>query len=304
MAQPFALLPQAANAFVADFRKELAIESADKKAFFEFFERDPKFDAYLIDQDGKRIEISAMESNGSKSSGMLGVVPLMGTLTPDGGWRGTSLNDFARTIRMLDANTAVSSILIHVTSPGGTVTGTPEAADAVRAVRKAGNTRIVAIADGMMASAATWIGTAAEKVFITPSGDAGSIGVISMYADWSKAYEEAGIKVDVMRTPALKARFTGVEPMTDEMRQTMQIGLDKAYESFKRAMADNRGIRVDSVESTFGGGEMLDSREAKDAGLVDGIATFDETLAWMTAKTTRQAPRSHRAKADLAELEI
>jgi signal peptide peptidase SppA len=288
------------------FKNEIIGHLEGNKAFFGSFERDKRFDTYLIDQDGKRVELASLDAaagNVKPSGGMLAVVPLMGPLTSQGTWRGTSLNEFVRTIKMLDANSAVSSILIQITSPGGTVTGTPEAADAVRAIRAAGNTRIVAIADGMMASAATWIGTAAEKVFVTPSGEAGSIGVISMYTDFSKAYEEMGVKIDVMRTPALKARFTGVEPLTDEMRATMQVGLDKSYESFKRAMADNRGVRVDSVESKFGGGEMLDAQEAKEAGLVDGIATVDETIAWMTAKTTRQAPRSHRAALALAELD-
>lgn len=306
--QPFALLPQSASAFIAEVRKDLAMGAVEKQAFFGgMFERDKRLDAYLLGQDGKRAELSALDSmsSGSKPSGtMLAVVPLMGPVTPQGSWRGTSLNEFTRTIRMLDANSAVSTILVHITSPGGTVVGTPEAADAVREVRAAGNTRIIAIADGMMASAATWIGTAAEKVFVTPSGEAGSIGVISMYTDWSKAYEEAGIKVDVMRTPALKARFTGVEPLTDEMRQTMQLGLEKAYDRFKKSMATNRNIRADQVEAKFGGGEMMDAEEAKEAGLVDGIATFDATVQWLTTPNKRSAPRSQRASLELVESQI
>jgi capsid assembly protease len=290
------------------FKNEIIGHMEGNKAFFGSLERDKRFDTYLIDQDGKRVETGWEEVLGSISSkpsgGMLAVVPLMGPLTAQGTWRGTSLNEFVRTIKMLDANSAVSSILIHITSPGGTVTGTPEAADAVRAIRAAGNTRIIAIADGMMASAATWIGTAAEKVFVTPSGEAGSIGVISMYQDFSKAYEDAGIKTHVMRTPALKARFTGLEPLTDEMSATIQAGLDESYDWFKRSMAENRGVRADSVESKFGGGEMLSAIKAKEAGLVDGIATVDETIAWMTTKTTRQAPRSHRAALALASLDL
>lgn len=237
-----------------------------------------------------------------KSSGMIAVVPLWGTLSPDGRYYGTSLDDFARTIRALDANPNVSDIVLNVTSPGGTVTGTPEAAAAVRSVRDNGQTRITAVANGMMASAATWIGTAAGEVAITPSGEAGSIGVISMYADWSKALETAGIKVDVMRTPAKKARFSGVEPMTDEMRQLVETRLASSYEQFKRAMADNRGVRIDQVEGRFGGGEMLSAQEAKDAGLVDRIATLDETIARLAKKRAPSSARAALAKVELESL--
>jgi signal peptide peptidase SppA len=206
-------------------------------------------------------------------------------------------------MRSLDANQKVHTIVLDIRSPGGTVMGTPEAADAVRAVRDGGNTRIVSVANGMMASAATWIGTAAEKVYVTPSGEAGSIGVISVYEDWSKAYEAAGIKLDVMRVPDRKARFTGVEPLTDEMRNLVMQRISESYDSFRAAMAKNRGIRVDQVEKRFGGGEMLSAQEAVDAGLVDGIATLDEVLIKAVKGTKRTAPSSARAQLAKAELE-
>jgi ClpP class serine protease len=60
-------------------------------------------------------------------------------------------------------------------------------------------------------------------------------------------------------------------------------------------MADNRGIRIDSVEGKFGGGEMMSSKEALDAGLVDGIATLDETIARLALGSPKRAPSSARA---------
>jgi signal peptide peptidase SppA len=191
----------------------------------------------------------------------------------------------------LDANPSVSKILLNVTSPGGTVTGTPEASDAVRSVRDRGETQVVAIANGMMASAALWIGAAASELVVTPSGEIGSIGVISMYADESGLLEKMGVKVDIVRTPDKKARFSGLEPMTDEMRSFVESRIGASYEKFKRAMATNRGIRIDQVEAKFGGGEMMKSDEALEAGLVDRVATLDQTINRMM---TRRAPAGAR----------
>lgn len=231
------------------------------------------------------------ESSGSQSN-MIAVVPVYGLLTPEGRY-GTSLDGLARTVTSLDANPNVSKILLNVTSPGGTVRGTIEAADAIRKVRDNGNTPIVAIANGMMASGALWVGAAASELVVTPSGEIGSIGVISMYEDWSKAIEGMGVKIDVMRIPEKKARYSGLEPMTEEMRQHVTQRIAESYDKFKRAMATNRGIRIDQVEVKFGGGEMLSAEEAVQAGLADRIATFDQTIARMAKQ--RAASSSHRA---------
>lgn len=249
-------------------------------------------EAYILDAMGNVTESQT-------SQGLIAVVPLWGVLTPDGGWRGTSLDDFARLVRQLDNNSNVETIVLNIRSPGGTVSGTPEAAAAVRAVRDGGRTKIISVANVMMASAATWIGAAASEVVVTPSGEAGSIGVISMYADWSKAYEGVGIKVDVMRVPAKKARFTGLEPMTPEMRQHIEDRINQSYELFKRAMADNRGIRIDQVEKKFGGGEMMSSTEAVDAGLVDRIGTLEQVLAGLVKTKAPASKRAELAKAML-----
>lgn len=256
----------------------------------------------LATEGGEPVDWAASMAGGG-SAGMLAVIPLSGPLSPDGRYGGTSLNGFARAVAMADANPNISGILIHITSPGGTVTGTPEAGDAVRAVRDGGRTRIVALADGMMASAATWIGTAAEEVAITPSGEAGSIGVISMYLDRSKMADDMGVKIDIVRNPDKKARFSGFEPLSEEMRQTMETRNASAYERFKRAMADNRKVRVDTVEAKFGGGEMMDADAAKEAGLVDRIDTLDRTISRMLKRPARKAPSSALAALALTTLD-
>ena len=294
--EPMALLPSFAAQIVMQIMGERgpALSVSTQKTIEAMGTERPQ--PYTTDGE-QRSEITA-----TGKGGMLAVVPLWGVLSPDGRYYGTSLDDFSRTIRALDANSNVSDIVINITSPGGTVTGTPEAAEAVRRVRDNGQTRVAAVANGMMASAATWIGAAAGEVVITPSGEAGSIGVISMYADYSKMLETAGIKVDVMRTPAKKARFSGVEPLSDEMRQLVETRLAQSYEAFKRAMADNRGVRIDQVEGKFGGGEMMSAKEAVEAGLVDRIGTLDETIARLAKKRAPSSARAQLAKVELDSL--
>lgn len=285
--EPMAILPSYASQFVQERRAQAEASREPPKP--------PPM--YFLASDGQTIEAAA-GSAGHRQ--LLAVVPVSGALSPTGSYGGTSLDWISRQLSVLDADPNVSTILLHITSPGGTISGTPEAADAARAVRERGATRIVAIADGLMASAATWIGTAASEVSVTPSGEAGSIGVITIYPDTSKALEDMGVKIDVIRNPDKKARFTGFEPLTDEMRQHLEERNLRAYDQFKRAMAKNRGIRVDQVESRFGGGEMMPADEAKAAGLVDRIETFDAIVGRLMGASRRKASGSVRAAIDLA----
>lgn len=281
--EPMALLPEHVSSLLARLRGDSA-ETESKPAIG------------YVDEFGNELAAGASTSTGN----MLAVVPLWGVLSPDGGYGGTSLDSFARMMATLDANPNVAKVLLNVTSPGGTVTGTQEASDAVRRVRDNGETQIVAIANGMMASAALWIGAAASELVVTPSGEVGSIGVISMYADESGFLEKLGVKVEVIRTPDKKARFSGLEPMTDEMRAFVQDRIAASYEKFKRAMATNRGIRIDQVEGKFGGGEMMRAEEALAAGLADRIGTLDQTISRMM---TRRAPAGARAALARAQLD-
>jgi signal peptide peptidase SppA len=251
-------------------------------------------------------EVAADQAGSMPRGSMVAVVPLVNVVTRHGYWGAVGTLQLGRMLQQLDADPAVGSIVLSVNSPGGSVYGTTELASIVRGIRSRGQTRTVAVADPLMASAATWIGTASDKVYAIESADVGSIGVLNSYADLSKYYEDMGIKIDVLRTPDKKARFSGVEPMTDAMRETMQARIDEAYQSFLGAMAENRGVTVEHVESRFGGGEVMGAKDAVAARLIDGIASLDDTVGQLleAAKVGIQQAGRRRADAAMRELQI
>lgn len=266
-------------------------------------DRIPIVSATLICDSG---EVAAEQATSMPRGSLVAVVPLVNVITRHGYWGAAGTLQLGRALMQLDADPAVGSILLSVNSPGGSVYGTTELAAIVRGIRQRGQTRTVAVADPLMASAATWIATAADKVYAIESADVGSIGVLNSYADLSEYYANMGIKIDVLRTPDKKARFSGVEPMTDAMRETMQARIDEAYQSFLVAMAENRGVSVQHVESRFGGGEVMGSSDAVAAGLIDGIASIDDMVGQLldAAKTGMQQGNRRRAQAALRALDF
>lgn len=251
----------------------------------------PSVSIELLLDDGEPLpEDKAVEAaagkGGFQPGSLLAVVPLSGVVTRHGYYAAPGTLQLGRMLQRLDADPAIGSIVLSVNSPGGTVYGTTELASIVRGIRSRGETKTITVADPLMASAATWIGTATEKVFATQSADVGSIGVLTAYTDLSGLIEKMGIKVDVIRTPDLKARFTGVEPLTDEMRQTLETRNQSAYQDFVKAMASNRGVSVGHVADRFGGGEVMPAPEAVEAGLIDGIASVDDVVSQLVQEAS------------------
>ncbi len=192
---------------------------------------------------------------------------------------GASTQLIARDLRQAQDDPRVHAIMLDIDSPGGTVDGTQSLADTVYAMR-AGAKPIVAWADGTMASGAAWIGSAASKVYI--SGDTvitGSIGVAMQHVDVSKANERYGVTVTDIYAGKYKRVASENKPLSDEGRAALQEMVDAIYSVFVDSVARNRGTNTEAVLKNMADGRLFVGRAAIQAGLVDGVATFDAAIA-------------------------
>lgn len=191
---------------------------------------------------------------------------------------GTSTELFARDVKRALEDPAVRSIIIMADTPGGSVAGTQSAADVVRSVR--GKKPIVTFAEGMMASAGVWIGSAADQV-ILDSGvtQVGSIGVVATHSDVSKREEAMGVKTTEIVAGKYKRAASQYGPLTETGRATMQEQVDYLYSLFVADVAANRGVDPEKVIEDMADGRMFIGQQAVDAGLADGIYSLDVLIA-------------------------
>lgn len=209
---------------------------------------------------------------------------------------GTSVVGILNALRMAKADPACSRVMLLIDSPGGSYPGVPECAAAIYALR--GQKQCVAIADPMAASAALWLGAAAERFCCVPSGSVGSIGAVSMLATWARMLNEAGIDLEFIRSTPFKAEYTGAEAITPELRQHTQGLIDDIGGEFIAAVAKYRGVSTKDVREKFGSGRMLRAADAKAVGLIDAISTIDDELS----KRPKAAAKAGRPRASLSEL--
>lgn len=179
----------------------------------------------------------------------------------------------------------VKAVILDMDTPGGMVYGTPELANKIYAMR--GRKPIVAIANPMACSAGSYIGSAADRFYIVPSGETGSNGVVRIHFDYSKAMEEDGIKVTMIRAGEYKYEGNHYEPLSEEAIQHYQDSVNETYETFTRDLAKFRGKTHSEVLENFGKGRAVSAKAALAAGMVDGIATFDQVVARLQAGKIR-----------------
>lgn len=211
---------------------------------------------------------------------------------------GASTQLIERDIKAALNDSSVNSILLHVDSPGGTVDGTQNLADVVKI---AGSQKpVVAFADGVMASAAYWIGSAATEIVASSNTtQIGSIGVVTSHTDTSKAQENAGIKTTDISAGKYKRIASQNAPLSKEGAAMLQDQVDQLYTIFVDAVAENRGTDVETVLDDMADGRVFLAKQAKKRGMIDHIANLETTILNMstgvwpmndkTAKTAQEA---------------
>ena len=180
----------------------------------------------------------------------------------------------------------VRAILLDIDSPGGTVAGCQDLADFLYAARD--KKPLFAWTDGMAASAAFWLGTAAGHFAASPSAEVGSVGVVWVHADYTKMDEKMGVTFTVLRAGEFKALGNQYEPLDEKARQVHQDTLDGMYALFAGDVARNRG--VDEVKlREWGEGRVFLAGEALKLGLVDAVGSREELLARIKTEVNMDA---------------
>lgn len=226
--------------------------------------------------------VGAARRGSSPMSGAVAVIPLCGVIDQKIGSMsdisgGTSVDGFMKQFRQCVADPGVCGIVLDVDSPGGSVSGIPEAASEILAAR--GSKPIIAVANTMIASAAYYMSCAADEIVAMPSGEVGSIGVLAVHSDYSAQNELVGYKPTYITYGKYKAELNTDQPLDPDAQAYIQGQVDAMGNDFERFVAKARGVPVDTVRSDFGKGRMLLAKDALAAKMIDRIDTLDATIA-------------------------
>jgi signal peptide peptidase SppA len=177
--------------------------------------------------------------------------------------------------------------LLDIDSPGGEVDGCFETTAAIRAASAA--KPVIAVVNGMAASAAYSMVSGATRIFTTPSGMSGSIGVVLLHLDRSAKMEKQGIRPTLIFAGAHKVDGHPFGPLPDSVAEDLKAEVNQFYEQFVATVAAGRkSMTEQSIRATEA--RTYIGADAVKVGIADAVSTFEDVLTEITRASGRSTP--------------
>ena len=263
----------------ADFVHDLSINSNNSLLLSEV----GRFDAFnttLAESYGYRSQQTDLFNRANRNTA---IIPVHGSLINrfNSSWGFvTGYGYIKAAITQALNDDSVESIILDVNSNGGEAAGCFETAAFIK--QSAEKKPIHAVIDSNCYSAAYAIASACTSIISTPSGGAGSIGVVAMHVSYEKMLDNWGIKATFIQAGDKKTQGNPYQDLTDEAKADIQQRINASYGEFTKLVADNRDIDIETVIKTQAA--CYTSKEAKELGLIDSIMSVEQAVDFLTKK--------------------
>ncbi len=235
------------------------------------------FKAFDDEGDKPPVIKSAIEKIPARNGQSVAVIRIAGTMMKaSSSFGGASTVQIRKDVRAAASDSDVSGILLAIDSPGGTVAGTEDLANDVRAARR--QKPVYAHIDDLGASAAYWVASQADRIYANvPTALVGSIGTMAVVYDASKAADTQGIEALLFATGPLKGAGTEGTRVTPEQRAHFAELTNQLQKSFDAGVKRGRGLTDKQLADVRTGG-VYTAENAVSLKLIDGIQQFGKTL--------------------------
>ncbi len=180
----------------------------------------------------------------------------------------------------------VKALIVVINSPGGTVVGAEQLYARLRDVAKK---KPVVVTMGTLAtSAGYYIALGADRIFAHEGTITASIGVIFQATDMTALLEKIGIKVEAIKSGAVKASPNPFEKTSPEARAVIDALVKDSFDQFLGLVRERRKL-TDAQVRTIADGRVVTGRQARALGLVDELGGEDAARAWL-ARERKIAP--------------
>ncbi|PWJ47631.1 protease-4, partial [Dyadobacter jejuensis] len=226
------------------------------------------------DDGGSRSAYQRLDKVESKA-GRVVIIPLQGAMSRNGDYCSWGTSHISSWLLEAYTDPNVAGVILETNSGGGAVDGTELLAETIRQRTKP----VVGYVTGMAASAAYWAISQCDEIVMesAAASEVGSIGIIAMHVDMTQAYEKAGFKVTIIRSQGSeeKALFNSSEPLTEEIKATVQAEMAPIKDAFiKQVVTARPGM---TKELTKGG--MYNGKQAVKNGMADSIGYMGDAIA-------------------------
>lgn len=246
----------------------------------------------------KHSEMSLVPVDEKYQKDKLAVIYAVGGID-DGGTEGIVSEDLVETIEKVTKDDKIKSVVLRVSSPGGSAYGSEQIWHALQ-VLKAKKPLIVSMGD-YAASGGYYISCMADTIVAQPNTLTGSIGIFGLIPNLQGLNKKLGFTYDVVKTNQLSDAVSLNRPFSNEEKLLMQNYINRGYDLFVKRCADGRGLSNDSIRS-IAEGRVWTGEDAIKIGLVDVLGGLNDAIqiAAQKAKITDYQVKAYPEKEDFA----
>ena len=211
---------------------------------------------------------------GISTKNSIAIVPLNGAIMKYDNCGAPGTKSIAQYYQQIEQNPNIIGSIMIGDSPGGSADGTGPLSEFIASLSKPS----VMWVDGMICSAAYWIGSAHNEIIAGYKTDiVGSIGTYITLYDYRDAMAEMGVKeISIYATASTQKNKIFADALDGKPEQLIKQVIDPFNESFMSGVKKNRYGKGISKEAFTGRTYM--ANDAINAGLVDSIGNFDYAI--------------------------
>jgi protease IV len=200
------------------------------------------------------------------------------TRSPLGGGGGIGSDTLTAAIRAAVSDERVRSIVLRVSSPGGSAVASDTIWREVVRARAAGKPVVVSMGD-VAASGGYYISMPADVIVTQPGTITGSIGVIMGKPVLAELFGRVGVSTDaVTEGGSLGTMFSASRPFSEDEWARINTWLDAIYTDFTEKVASGRRLPLDRVDE-LARGRVWTGVDAVANGLADETGGLRDALA-------------------------
>jgi protease IV len=186
----------------------------------------------------------------------------------------TSAESVVAAMRSAFEDSGAQAVVLLINSPGGSPVQAGIIYDEIRRLKAKHKKAIYAVVEESCASAAYYIASATDKIFVDKASIVGSIGVLMDGFGFTGLMDKLGIERRLMTAGENKGFLDPFSPQTEKQRAFAQSMLDQVHQQFINAVKTGRGKRLKETPALFSG-LFWTGQQAIDLGLADQLGNID-----------------------------
>ncbi len=222
--------------------------------------------------------VDRSHTNHDQSKDTIAIIPLEGTILPGKSSRGVIGSDtIVSLIREAREASHIKAVVFRMNTGGGSAFASEVIRQEMLALKNEGKPVIISMGT-LAASGGYWISAAADKIFATSNTLTGSIGIFLAFPTFERSLNHLGIYRDGVGTTNLSSSFDITQPLSPELKESLQLSLDFGYRTFLTVVSQGRNLSMEETEA-LAQGRIYSGETAQELGLVDEIGNLEQAIS-------------------------